>query len=95
MNGWPLPVGRARLMKMRALDEVLRLARELTAPERRRLLEELERLEDESLAHDDHMKAWAEWVEHGPQCLLEDDDSEARRRGARDRGRSARAAMLL
>jgi hypothetical protein len=60
---------------MRSLDELLRLARELSAPERRRLLEELEKLEEDSLSREDHEKAWAEWVDHGPQGPLEDDDS--------------------
>jgi hypothetical protein len=60
---------------MRSLDEVLRLARELSAPERRRLLEEMEKLEEDSLARVDHEQAWAEWVDQRPQGPLEDDDS--------------------
>jgi hypothetical protein len=60
---------------LRSLEEVLRLARELPAAERRRLLEELERLEDESLSHDDNENAWAAWVSQGPQGPIEGDES--------------------
>ena len=46
---------------------MLRLARQLTAPEWRQILEELERLDEDSLAREDHEKAWAEWAALGPQ----------------------------
>ncbi len=62
-------------MEMRSLDEVLRLARELPAPERRKLVEELAKLEDEPLSREENEKAWADWVALGPQGPLEDDDS--------------------
>jgi hypothetical protein len=62
-------------MEMRSLDEVLRLARELPAPERRRLLEELEKLEDEALPAEDNEKLWAEWVARGPQGPIDSDES--------------------
>jgi hypothetical protein len=60
---------------MRSLDEILRLARELPAPERRRLLAELEKLDEESLPPAENEKAWAEWVARGPQGPIEDDES--------------------
>jgi len=61
---------------MRSVDEILRLARELPAAERRRLLEELERLDrDEMLSREENDKAWADWIAHGPQGPMEDDGS--------------------
>jgi Mg/Co/Ni transporter MgtE len=61
---------------MQSLDEVLRLARELPAPERRKLLEELEKLErEETLSTKETEKAWADWVAHGPQGPMQDDGS--------------------
>jgi hypothetical protein len=60
---------------MRSLDEVLRLARELPAVERRRLLAELERLEDEALSSGENEEAWAAWVSQGPQGPIEGDES--------------------
>jgi hypothetical protein len=61
---------------MRSLDEILRLARELPAAERRKLLEELVRLDrDEMLSREENDKAWADWITHGPQGPMEDDGS--------------------
>ncbi len=59
---------------MRSLDEVLRLARALPVTERRRLLEELEKLEAEAPPPDDNEKAWAAWVALGPQGPIDDGD---------------------
>jgi hypothetical protein len=46
----------------------------LSAPQCRRLLEELEKLEDDALDREDHDKAWAEWVDHGPQGPIDSDE---------------------
>lgn len=61
---------------MRSLDEILRLARQLSPPERRKLLEALEKLEQERLLPpEEDQKAWAEWVARGPQGPIDDDGS--------------------
>jgi hypothetical protein len=60
---------------MRSLDEILRLARELPAAERRKLVEELERLDEEPVDAVESGRAWAEWVDHGPQGPIDDDSA--------------------
>jgi hypothetical protein len=63
------------LTEMRSLDELLRLARELSAVERRRLLVELEKLEDEALTPEENARAWAAWIAGGPQGPIDGDES--------------------
>ena len=60
---------------MRSLDELLRLARELSAVERRLLLVELEKLELESPTREENDEAWAAWVAEGPQGPIDGDES--------------------
>ena len=61
---------------MRSLDEILRLARQLSAPERRKLLDALEQLEqEERLPPEENENAWAEWIARGPQGPIDDDGS--------------------
>lgn len=63
---------------MRTLDEILRLARELSAAERRRLVEALEGLDqDDVLTVDEQVQAWADWLARGPQGPIAEEDDEA------------------
>lgn len=59
---------------MRSVDEILRFVRELSLPERKALLEELERLEQTSMSHEENATAWAEWIRRGPQGPIERED---------------------